>query len=177
MGNVTVSYTYDSFGNLIASTGTSDNTYDFTGQQQFGEADELAFLRARYYDPRIGRFISRDPRLSIEYYAVRGMDLQRSKGWYKGVKPRWLNAYVYCLNNPVNLIDPTGGCADAGEHAADIAEIIRDSEDVADCTYRCAQKFVGDEACGPHKGPANYAAHGLCLQACWAAYDRGRWDD
>jgi len=61
MGSVTVSYTYDSFGNLIDSTGTSDNTYSFTGEQQFGEADNLVLLRARYYDPRVGRFISRDP--------------------------------------------------------------------------------------------------------------------
>lgn len=66
--------------------------------------------RARYYDPRIGRFISRDPMLSLDYYAVRGMDLQKLRGWQKIVTPRWLNPYVYCLNNPVNLVDPTGGC-------------------------------------------------------------------
>jgi RHS repeat-associated protein len=64
-GSVAVSYTYDSIGNLIASSGSSANPYGFTGQQQFGEADSLVFLRARYYDPKIGRFISRDPMLSL----------------------------------------------------------------------------------------------------------------
>jgi len=109
-GVVTKSYTYDSWGNLIASSGSVVNTYGFTGEQQFGEADNLVFLRARYYDPRVGRFISRDPLLSIEYYARRGMDLRKLKAW-STVKPRWLNPYIYCLNNPVNLIDPTGGCS------------------------------------------------------------------
>jgi len=34
-GTVVISYTYDGFGNLIASSGTSDNVYGFTGEQQF----------------------------------------------------------------------------------------------------------------------------------------------
>jgi len=47
-GDVIVSYTYDGFGNLIASSGTSDNPYGFTGEQQFSEADDLVFLRASW---------------------------------------------------------------------------------------------------------------------------------
>jgi len=83
---VVASYTYDAFGNVIASTGTSENTYGFTGEQQFGEADNLVFLRARYYDSRVGRFISRDP---IGYMAG-------------------TNLYVYVDSNPVNRRDPSG---------------------------------------------------------------------
>lgn len=41
-GSVTVTYMYDGFGNLIDSTGTSDNAYGFTGEQQFGECGRLA---------------------------------------------------------------------------------------------------------------------------------------
>jgi RHS repeat-associated protein len=85
--SVTVSYVYDSFGNLIASSGTSENTYGFTGEQQFKEADDLVFLRARYYDPGIGRFVSKDP---IGYYDSS------------------MNLYTYVTNNPVILIDPFG---------------------------------------------------------------------
>jgi RHS repeat-associated protein len=84
--SVKVSYVYDSFGNLIASTGTSNNTYGFTGEQQFKETDDLVFLRARYYDPKVGRLISRDP-----------------MGYIDSV-----NLYTYSLNNPVNYTDPTG---------------------------------------------------------------------
>jgi RHS repeat-associated protein len=84
---VVASYTYDAFGNLISSTGTTTNAYGFTGEQQFGEADNLVFLRARYYDSRVGRFISRDP---IGYWFH--MD----------------NLYSYCKNNSVNYVDLSG---------------------------------------------------------------------
>jgi hypothetical protein len=50
----------------------------------------LVFLRARYYDPGIGRFISKDP--------------------FPGVPslPSTLHPYQYALNNPINLVDPSG---------------------------------------------------------------------
>jgi RHS repeat-associated protein len=85
-GAVTDSYMYDGFGNLIASSGSTSNPYGFTGEQQFNEADSLVFLRARYYKPLIGRFLSRDP-------------IGHGNG---------MNLYRYCLNNPVVWIDPSG---------------------------------------------------------------------
>lgn len=101
---VTASYTYDAFGNVIVSTGTTDNTYGFTGEQQFDEADGLVFLRARYYDSRVGRFISRDPILSPRMTwkgHIWSLDLLI-------LQPRHLCPYVYTSNNPVNLLDPAG---------------------------------------------------------------------
>ena len=62
------------------------NPYGFTGESQFGEADDLIFLRARYYSPSTGRFISRDP-------------INIAGG---------INLYGYCRNNPVNDVDPSG---------------------------------------------------------------------
>ena len=50
----------------------------------------LVFLRARWYDPRPGRFVSNDPFPG-----------------YTGL-PQTLNAYVYCLDNPINMVDPSG---------------------------------------------------------------------
>ena len=79
-------YDYDGFGNVILSNGSTTNTYGFTGEQQFGEADDLVFLRARYYKPSIGRFINRDP------IGHRG----------------GLNLYAYVNNNPVKWKDPSG---------------------------------------------------------------------
>ena len=84
--SVAASYTYDSFGNVVASSGSVNNVYGFTGEQQFNEADDLVFLRARYYEPKSGRFISRDP---IHY--VGGMNL-----------------YAYVKNNPTVHVDALG---------------------------------------------------------------------
>jgi len=105
-GVLAASYTYDSFGNLIANAGASDNTYGFTGQQQFGEADSMVFLRARYYKPSIGRFISKDPILAP-------MQIEGYVGWllpYTNLlyRPQTLNPYVYAQGNPVNFVDPSG---------------------------------------------------------------------
>ncbi len=43
VGAATVTYTYDGFGNLIASSGSTANPYGFTGEQQFNEADNPSF--------------------------------------------------------------------------------------------------------------------------------------
>jgi RHS repeat-associated protein len=80
------------------------NPSGFTGEQQFGEADDLVFLRHRYYNPSIGRFISRDPILSP-------LQLGDNIFWslpYLTGHPQIMNPYVYCGNNPVNNIDPEG---------------------------------------------------------------------
>ncbi|MGV8121805.1 MAG: RHS repeat-associated core domain-containing protein [Candidatus Xenobiia bacterium LiM19] len=82
-GNVTDTYEYEPFGELTSSTGSSYNPYRFTGQQ-WDEDSGLYYLRARYYDPSVGRFISKDPIDEI------------------------LRKYVYGNNNPVIYIDPSG---------------------------------------------------------------------
>ncbi|GAH45372.1 unnamed protein product, partial [marine sediment metagenome] len=69
--------------------GTFDNSFMFTGQYYDDEVDEY-FLRARQYDPHIARFTARDP--------VCG----------KFHKPLTLHRYLYCLNDPVNMVDPEG---------------------------------------------------------------------
>jgi RHS repeat-associated protein len=83
-GNVTDTYEYNDFGELISSTGSSYNPYRYTGQQ-YDSDSELYYLRARYYEPSTGRFISRDPVFT-------------STG----------NLYVYSQNNPINSADPSG---------------------------------------------------------------------
>jgi RHS repeat-associated protein len=82
-------YAYDVFGEIRSYIGTENTNYTFTGEQLDVETG-LQFLRARYYDPDDGRFISVDP--------VPG----NSKS------PQTLNPYVYVENRPVNLIDPAG---------------------------------------------------------------------
>jgi RHS repeat-associated protein len=82
-------YLYDAFGQIQKKMGHVDNDFLFTGEQMDDETG-LIYLRARYYDPGIGRFINKDPILGIR------------------TETQSLNRYVYTMNNPVNLVDPSG---------------------------------------------------------------------
>jgi RHS repeat-associated protein len=88
-GAVTATSRTDEFGIPTAATGSSGQPFGYTGEQRDGETG-LVYLRARMYDPATGRFMQRDP------FAGRiGSPLSR-------------NRYSYVLNNPVNLVDPSG---------------------------------------------------------------------
>src|SRR5205823_15009940 len=67
-GAVEQTMDYDSFGAIRTSTGTSGTTHTFTGEEN--DASGLVYLRARFYDPVQGRFISRDP------YPMKAADTQ-----------------------------------------------------------------------------------------------------
>ena len=86
---VTDTYNYDAFGNLLSSTGTTPNNYLYRGEQYDSDLG-LYYLRARYYNPQTGRFMSRDP----------------EDGNVKD--PATLHKYLYAGGDPVNAIDPRG---------------------------------------------------------------------
>jgi RHS repeat-associated protein len=88
-GAVVSTYAYDAYGEVRSSTGSEANEYRFTGEQADDDSG-LVYLRARYYDPETGRFLTKDP---FEGYA----DV-----------PASLNRYTYAHDNPVNLTDPSG---------------------------------------------------------------------
>lgn len=80
------SYTYDSFGKIRLHKGNkSRNTFTYTGRQYDRETG-LYYYRNRYYDPKIGRFLTQDPLGTVDGY----------------------NLYTYVKNNPVNFMDPFG---------------------------------------------------------------------
>ncbi len=54
----TVTYDYDAFGNKVNSTGTTPDNYLYRGEQYDSDLG-LYYLRARYYNPLAGRFMSR----------------------------------------------------------------------------------------------------------------------
>ena len=58
-GKVTDKYVYDAFGNLISSVGSTKNDFLFCGEQ-FDPVTGLYYLRARYMNPSVGRFITMD---------------------------------------------------------------------------------------------------------------------
>ena len=109
-GNELYSYHYDATGNTLANTDLSQNivnTYSYGAYGQIANENEtiaqpfkyvgqygvqyevehgLYYMRARYYDPEIGRFISEDP-IGLE---------------------GGLNLYAYGAGNPIIFIDPSG---------------------------------------------------------------------
>jgi RHS repeat-associated protein len=52
-------YNYDSYGRILNKQETIANSYGFNGQ--YRDENGLIYLRARYYNPEVGRFLSRDP--------------------------------------------------------------------------------------------------------------------
>lgn len=140
-GAVGGTYTYDSFGNVTASTGTLTSRFEYTARE-FDAETGIYFYRARYYDQKAGRFLREDP----------------MKGMSDGV-----NFYAYVHNNPVGLIDPSGmcPCADAPKYRL---------VPISDCSHPGYREIVY-ELQGPnainwwvteHQNPAHSApaAHG-----------------
>jgi RHS repeat-associated protein len=94
-GTATDAYSYDVYGNLLAHIGTPANPYLFAGEP-LDSVSGLFYMRARYYDPATGSFLSRDP------LSGRNDD------------PISQQKYLYASDNPVNLVDPSGRQAASG---------------------------------------------------------------
>ena len=89
IGAVTKSYTYDAFGIEKNIDDADTNAFRYCGEYYDKEIATI-YLRARYYNPYNGLFVSRDS------FASRNND------------PLSLNLYIYCHNNPVSGTDCTG---------------------------------------------------------------------
>ena len=88
-GVVEVSYVYRAFGEQLRrldadGEATTDKAKYSYGGKELDEVTNLYYFNARYYDATIGRFINVDP-------------VQDGTNWY-----------VYCGNNPLAMVDPSG---------------------------------------------------------------------
>lgn len=90
-GQITNTYSYEPFGELLKHIGNSTQPFLFSGKYGIiAEGSNLYHVRARYYDSNNGRFIGKDPLLGF------------------AGNPQTFNRFVYGLNNPVSIKDVTG---------------------------------------------------------------------
>ena len=86
-GNVTDRAEYSPHGTLTHRTGSTDTPFLYNGRYGVQtDPNGLLHMRARYYNPYLGRFVNADP-----------------SGFSGG-----LNFYAYADGNPVSMIDPFG---------------------------------------------------------------------
>ena len=89
-------WSYSSFGVTTSRTGSSDTPFQFNGELGVQtDANNLLYMRARYYNLRIMRFLNADP------IGFRG----------------GLNWYAFCGNNPISFSDPLGLCRESSGDA------------------------------------------------------------
>jgi RHS repeat-associated protein len=88
-GAITYASVYDPYGVTTQAYGASQTGYGFTGEYT---SQGLVYLRARYYMPTDGRFLTRDTWMG-DYHS-----------------PLSLNRWIYVEGNPINRTDPSGQC-------------------------------------------------------------------
>lgn len=140
-GRPDMSYFYDAWGNSILPA-SSMNLFRFTGQA-LDSATGLYYLRARYYDPSIGRFFSRDP--------LGGTS----------VVPRTANRYIYALSNPLRYRDLSGLSAVGWFEAA--TDVFTSLMPAADNAYQKNQQL--SQSCGYTGGSLDSCTPQLQQQA------------
>jgi RHS repeat-associated protein len=88
-GSILAQYDYDAFGEITSESGTTKSTLRYAGYQ-YDEETQNYYLRSRYYDPSIARFLTEDTYLGERQ------------------DPLSLNLYTYSRNNPILYVDPSG---------------------------------------------------------------------
>jgi RHS repeat-associated protein len=102
-GAPVTSYTFDPFGGQSTTGAASTNRVGFTGHQR--DQSGLIYMRARYYSPSLGRFISEDP---------------------SGLAGGDTNLHAYVGNSPLAATDPLGLFPDIGDIANGVGDVLVD---------------------------------------------------
>ena len=110
-GKIVEEYSYGTYGELLSGD-TSKTKYLYNGQYGIQtEINGLLYMRTRYYNPEVKRFINQDTVLG---------SIANSQS---------LNRYAYVQGNPISLIDPFGmspgnGATSLGHAALDVLGMV-----------------------------------------------------
>ena len=126
-GTVLNHYAYDAFGNRTVEEETVENRFGFAGEMMDAVTGQY-YLRARFYNPVIARFLSEDT-----YYGD------------------GLNLYAYCHNNPVGYVDPSGHICEKKQYKLEqykeyLKQGIDKKEAYQKANYDAIKKYNGLEA-------------------------------
>ena len=132
-GTEAATYTYDAWGKLLTSTGDLADVNPLRYRGYFYDTEtSLYYLKSRYYDPEVCRFISADA------YASTGQGILGT------------NMFSYCRNNSVISIDVNG-------HRPLIATILSDSGTLIDYTILPSYKYFA----GYYNQTSDHEIYGL----------------
>jgi RHS repeat-associated protein len=147
-GDVSLAQSYRPYGELLTSQGTANSPYGFTGEWR--DASGLIHLRARYYAPSQGRFLTRDTWGGLPY------------------RPLSYNRWLYGYASPIVYTDPTGqsplfclpliGCVDTAKNAVTAAKLA----------YSKTGPVVLAIAQGATNGQSIWRNRFICLNSRWS---------
>jgi len=151
-GTLQTQYTYEPFGITTQTGAASTNSYKYTGREDDGSG--LYYYRARYYQPRLQRFIAEDP-----------------LGFGGGGD---VNLYEYVSGNPMMYRDPYGlfelpllpqEVVDASAGIGDalslgLTDLIRDALDINTVVDKCSDAYKGGKYAGYALGGSGLALRG-----------------
>lgn len=154
-GKITDTYGITPFGEVVTRSGSTDNPFTFQGALGVMEVDRsgLYYARARFYDARTARFLSRDPVESIE--------------------PRSLNRYQYGLNNPLRFVDPDGREVTCVGVAGTFVAVMGASVAVQRCWDHCGNAATVMPASGRLGGEFGLGVQGGAGSGCLKDFLKG----
>ena len=154
-GTKVVEYTYGAWGDILSVTGTladtigQKNPLKYRGYYYDAETG-FYYVSSRYYDPEIGRFINADGQIANVGGDILGY-----------------NMFAYCMNNPVNMSDPTGNWPKWATKLAVAVAVVATVAVVAAVTVATAG--AGTAIAAVAVGAAKGAAIGLAVGAATGA--------
>ena len=124
-GNITDTFAYDTYGKVTSHVGSSFVIFGYNGRDGVvTDANDLIYMRARYYSPKMKRFINADIVAGEISNAIT------------------LNRFAYANGNPVSYVDPFGLSAErAGISQADCEKFIKTLNEL----FIFSKKYKGKE--------------------------------